>query len=166
MSYSLRPFRDTDAPRLAEITRAAITAIGPHGYSPAQVAAWTNRHLTADRFVTRAAAGALIWVAEDATGQPVAYALLEVDEHGEGHLDMLYCHPDHTRRGLADQLLASAEAHARTTRIVRLYTEASELARSAFERAGYAVTHRRDFDIGSAQQPVPIHNYAMEKLLD
>ncbi len=166
MSYSLRPFRDTDAPRLAEITRAAITSIGPHGYSPAQVVAWESRHQTADRFVARAAAGALIWVAVNAADQPVAYALLEVDKRGDGHLDMLYCHPDHTRFGLANQLLASAESHARTTGIGRLYTEASELARGAFERAGYAVTHRRDFDIGTAQQPVPIHNYAMEKLLD
>lgn len=166
MSYSLRPFRDNDAPRLAAITRTAITAIGPHGYNAAQVSAWESRHQTADRFVARAAAGALIWVEVDEADQPVAYALLEVDEHGEGHLDMLYCHPDHTRRGLANQLLASAEAHARNAGIGRLYTEASELARSAFERAGYAVTHRRDFDIGSAKQPVPIHNYAMEKLLD
>ena len=166
MTYSIRLFCEADAPRLAALTHAAITAIGPHSYSPAQVAAWANRHQTAERFVTRAANGVQVWVAIDATNDPAGYALLEVDEHSHGHLDMLYCHPDHTRRGLANRLLASAESNACKAGIARLYTEASELARPAFERAGYVVMHRRDFDIGSAGQPIPIHNYAMEKLLD
>ncbi|MBB3032974.1 hypothetical protein [Alteriqipengyuania lutimaris] len=52
----------------------------------------------------------------------------------------------------------------------RLYTEASELARpaferagyhGAFERAGYHVSHRRDFEVDG----VAIHNFAMEKVL-
>jgi putative acetyltransferase len=77
-------------------------------------------------------------------------------------LDHLYCHPLHTRRGLADKLLNEAEKIARKHGNARLYTEASELARASFERAGYAVTHKRDFDLGG----VPIHNYAMEKALD
>ena len=166
MTYAIRPFCKNDAPRLAALTLAAITEIGPNSYSSAQIAAWANRHQTAERFVVRAAQGAQVWVAINATDEPVGYALLEVDENNHGHLDMLYCHPDHTRRGLANQLLTSAEINARSAGIARLYTEASELARPAFERAGYAVMHRRDFDIGTAQMPIPIHNYAMEKLLD
>lgn len=74
---------------------------------------------------------------------------------------MLYCHPDHTRRGLADELLGHAEAYARSLGLSRLFTEASELARPAFERAGYKRQHRRDFEI----EGVPIHNYAMQKFL-
>lgn len=92
---------------------------------------------------------------------PVACALLEQD----GHLDHLYCHPDHTRNGLADLLLDAAEEQALTWDCKRLYTEASELARPAFERAGYGVTQRRDFTIEHEGKLVPIHNYAMEKTL-
>jgi putative acetyltransferase len=87
----------------------------------------------------------------------VAYSVLEPD----GHLDRLYSHPEHTRRGLAGRLLAAAEEDARALGLARLFTEASILARPSFERAGYVVTHRRDFEIDG----VPIHNYAMEKLL-
>ncbi len=109
----------------------------------------------------RAAQGHAVFVAVDDTDCPVAYALLEPD----GHLDRLYNHPDHTRRGLAAALLQAAEDHARGKGIERLYTEASELARPAFERAGYGVTHRRDFTIEGPNGAVPIHNYAMEKRL-
>ena len=48
----------------------------------------------------------------------------------------------------------------------RLYTEASELARPAFERAGYVMQHPRDFTIEHDGREVAIHNYAMEKPLD
>lgn len=99
----------------------------------------------------------MIFVACDANDTVAAYALLEQD----GHLDMLYCHPGHTRKGLADELLAHAEMVARSKGMARLYTEASELARAAFERAGYSVSKRREFEIDG----VPIHNYAMEKPL-
>ncbi|WP_299192443.1 GNAT family N-acetyltransferase [uncultured Erythrobacter sp.] len=158
MAYTIRPFREEDAPALAALTLAAIRAVGAHGYSPEQVEVWASRHPGPERFLERALSGHRIFVAADVEDQAVAYTLLE----GDGHLDMLYCHPDHTRQGLADELLAHAEQDARSHEMTRLYTEASELARPAFERAGYSVTHRRDFEI----EGVAIHNYAMEKPLD
>ena len=109
------------------------------------------------RYLERAKEDQLILVALDSADNPCAYALLERD----GHLDHLYCDPDHTRKGLAETLLAEAEVAARNSGATRLYTEASELARPAFERAGYRVTQRRDFEIDG----VAIHNFAMEKVL-
>ena len=161
MAYTIRRYREGDAGALAEITLSAIHAIGPRAYSREQVLAWAARHPRAERFASSAANGAVIFLAVDANDRPVAYASLEPD----GHLDMLYCHPDHTRRGLAVQLLAEAELEATRTGIVRLYTEASELARPAFERAGYRVSHRRDFSIPHAGGSVPIHKSAMTKPL-
>lgn len=162
MAYTIRPYRDDDAEALSDLTLAAINVVGAHGYSPAQLAAWAAGNHSAESLRKRASNGEVIFVAADSDDAPVAYALLEPD----GHLDRLYNHPDHTRRGLAGQLLATAEAHARTRGIVKLYTEASELARPAFERAGYQVTHKREFSILHDGQDVPIHNYAMEKPLD
>lgn len=78
---------------------------------------------------------------------------------------MLYCHQQHTRLGLADALLNMAEEAATAIGSLRIYTEASEPARPAFERAGYTMTHRRDFTIEHDGKDVPIHNYAMEKHL-
>lgn len=157
MSYAIRPFRTDDATAVAELTLAAIRDVGARKYTLAQVDAWAARHPCPDRFVTRHDGGSMIFVACDVADEPVAYTLLEPD----GHLDMLYCRPDHTRKGLANELLAHAEMIAQSRNIARLFTEASELAVPAFERAGYAVMHRRDFEI----EGIPIHNYAMEKLL-
>ena len=162
MAYFIRPYRKGDASALAEITSSAIQAIGPQAYSHEQVRAWSARHPDAERFVSRVADGARIFLAADPDDRPVAYALLEPD----GHLDMLYCHPDHARRGLSLELLAEAELHARQSGLTRLFTEASELARPAFERAGYRVSHRRDFEIELDGRSIPIHNYAMVKALD
>ena len=162
MAYAIRQFEREDAEALAALTLAAIRDIGSRQYSAAQVAAWGARHPGAQRFLDRHAKGDAIFVAVDVEDEPVAYSLLEED----GHLDMLYCHPDHTRQGLADHLLAEAEQHARLNGARRLYTEASELARPAFERAGYVVIGRRDFEIVHEGNAVPIHNFAMEKQLD
>lgn len=161
MAYVIRPFRAEDAQALADITLAAIHSVCAAAYSSAQVEAWASRHPGAERLRNRAEGGALLFVATDDADQPVAYSLLESD----GHLDMLYCHPDHTRRGLADELLAAAEERARDSGLDRLFTEASDLARPTFERAGYVVKHRRDFEIEGPNGSVPIHNYAMEKRL-
>ena len=82
----------------------------------------------------------------------------------DGHIDHLYAHPDHTRRGLTAQLLAMIEMHARDHGITRLYTEASDLARPAFERAD--MLSRTNANSPSRMRTeVPIHNWAMEKPL-
>ncbi len=155
MHYAIRPYQDQDAECLSQICLAAIISIGSHAYTAEQVSAWSARHPGADRYRERVSDGAMIWCAVDKSDTPVAYALLELD----GHLDHLYNHPDHTRQGLAIRLLSAAETGAAQLGVSRLYTEASELARSTFERAGYVMLHRRNFDI----EGTPIHNYAMEK---
>ncbi len=162
MVYAIRPYRDDDAECLHALALAAIRVVGAHGYDAEQIEAWAGRHSGPAMYRERAALGHTIFVATDGEDRPVAYAVLEPD----GHLDRLYNHPGHTRQGLATRLLIEAETHARAHKIARLYTEASELARPAFERAGYSVLHRRDFTIGHGGNAVPIHNYAMEKLLD
>lgn len=158
---AIRPFRPEDAEALAALTLAAIRETGVRAYSPAQVAAWAARY-SVDRLLEGAARGDLILVAAGPDDAPLAYTVLEPD----GHLEMLYCHPAHSGKGLASALLAAAEAAARAWGIGLLTTEASELARPVFARAGYALLHRRDFTILGEDGPVAIHNYAMEKRLD
>lgn len=160
--YGLRLYQDGDEVWLSRITLAAIRDVGALRYTPEQIAAWASGNHSPESLKARAEAGAFIAVAIAGIALPVAYALLEFDEAGDGHLDRLYCHGAHTRKGLAEALLEACEAHARETGAPRLYTEASELARAAFERAGYTVVHRRDFAI----EGIPIHNYAMEKRLN
>ena len=144
---------------LAALTLAAIVMIGPRAYSTEQVMCWAAHHPGAPRFVKSAENGDVILVAEADDGATAAYALLERD----GHLDMLYCHPDYAGNGFATALLVAIEREARMTGIARLFANASELSRPVFERAGYALLHRRDFSYAMGEQQIAMHNYAMEK---
>lgn len=157
---AIRPFRPDDAEAIAALTLAAICRTARRAYSAAQVEAWAARY-SVQRLVNGAAKGDVVLVAVDAADSAIAYASLVAG----GHIDMLYCHPDHTRKGLAGALLTEAEAVARVHGITRLATEASELARPVFERAGFALLRRRDFTIPFQGNEVAIHNYAMEKLI-
>lgn len=161
MAYTIRPWRDDDADAVAALGQASISVIAPHAYSAEQTEAWAARFPGPAALRQRVADGATILIAADTNDVPVAYAMLEAD----GHLDHLFNHPDHTRMGLAGLLLADAERVAREWGVERLYTEASDLARPAFQRAGYVMTHRRDFEIAHGERMVPIHNWAMEKAL-
>lgn len=154
----IRNFRPGDGTALRELCIASITGLGSRHYSSDQIMAWRERVPDADNYERRAADGAMIFIATDNGDSPAAYALLEQD----GHFDRLYCHPGHSGRGHASALIAHAEEIARANGVTRLFTEASEVARPVFERAGYSVSHRRDFVIDG----VAIHNYAMEKRLN
>lgn len=157
---AIRLYRDSDAPAIAALTLAAIRGTGLLAYTPEQVAAWSARY-SVQHLLDGAARGDVILVAAGPDDAPLAYAVLEE----RGHLDMLYCHPEHGGKGLGFALLEAAEAAARAQGVGRLFTEASELARPVFARAGYAEIARRDFTIPFEGRAVAIHNYAMEKLL-
>jgi putative acetyltransferase len=159
VSPRIRPFVPEDAPALAELTVAAIAMIGLRAYSIEQVLAWAAHHPSPARFLEGAEAGELILVALADEGAPAAYAILQP----QGHLDMLYCHPDHAGKGLASALLAAIDSEALARGLTHITTHASELARPVFERAGYVLLHRRDFTISVGADAVPIHNYAMTK---
>jgi len=160
MDHATRPARPGDGPALKAITLAAIRETARAAYSPEQVEAWSARVAQSAR-IAGAFSGDFVRVAVDEADIPVAYFVLEAD----GHLDMLYCHPDHGGRGLGRRLLAEAELAARALDLTRMFTEASELARPVFARAGYTLLHRRDFTIPHEGREVVIHNYAMEKRL-
>jgi putative acetyltransferase len=160
VDYAIRPARLDDGPALTAITLAAIRGTAAAAYTPEQVEAWSSRVAQSAR-IAGAFAGDLVQVAVDQTDCPVAYCVMETD----GHLDMLYCHPEHGGRGLGRRLLADAEREASRLGLTRLFTEASELARPVFARAGYALLGRRDFTIPFEGSEVAIHNYAMKKRL-
>ncbi|WP_073973789.1 GNAT family N-acetyltransferase [Erythrobacter donghaensis] len=157
----IRPFRPEDAAALSALTVAAIATLGLRTYSARQVMAWAARHLGPPMFLEEARPGDVILVALSSEGEPAAYTMLREG----GLVYMLYCHPDHAGQGLATALLAAIEGEARSAGADRLHTEASEVSRPVFARAGFTLLHRRDFALDMGGEAVPIHNYAMEKCL-
>ena len=158
MGYSIRSFEEGDADALAELGRAAIEAIGPEAYTEEQVEAWLSNFAGPEVYQAQADSGTQIFIATDDDDAPVAYAMLEQT----GHLDHLYCHPDHTNEGIASSLLETAALYAKYHGITHLFTEASEIAKPAFESAGYTAMKKRTFEI----EGVEITNWAMVRTIE
>lgn len=151
----IRAYTAGDAPRLLDIFQRAVRLTGRNFYAPEQVAAWSGARVSAERLHDKYADGRATFIAVDTGDRAIAFCDLEAD----GHVDMLYCDPEHARRGIATALLASVEKAARAGGVARLYTEASEAAKPVFTRAGYSVVQRCEVEVDG----VTIHNWAMEK---
>ncbi len=106
----------------------------------------------AKRYDTR-----LAWIAE-IDGNVAGFIELEA----RGHVDMMYVHPAHQRRGVATALLAELEDKAREEGAERLFTDASITARSFFERRGFVLIAPQTV----ALRGQPFVNFRMEKPLE
>jgi len=152
---SIRPFQTEDAVALSALYAASVRALGARDYSVAQIEAWASLTPSAEALTERMRDGRsrLIAVIDDIVGF--------IDIEADGHIDLLYVAPAAAGVGVARALLETGEALAPLSGAGRLYAEASETARPVFERLGYSVICRRDFEVAG----VPIHNWAVEKPL-
>lgn len=154
---TIRPFTASDATAMVEIYRYSVVEIGPNAYNPEQVAVWSNLVPTAEQFINIMTDGRFCLVAVNENDQVVAFADVEAD----GHIGFLYALPDVAGTGVVKKLYDTLEAHAREQDIGKLYSEASEFAKSFLLKQGFSVVERRDFEVAG----VPIHNFAVEKRL-
>ncbi|MCB1431894.1 MAG: GNAT family N-acetyltransferase [Alphaproteobacteria bacterium] len=152
-----RLYRAEDAPHLGEIYVRAIRGLAPRGYDAVQVEAWAGRVTTTEETHARCSDGRLVLVATDENDTPIAFMDLEDD----GHIDMMFCRPEWSGRGVASALFGRISAVAADRGMPRLYTEASEIAKPVFGKWGFHLVRRNDMEI----EGVAIHNYAMEKHL-
>jgi putative acetyltransferase len=151
----IRPYRAADAAALANLFRASVSSVPPADYTASQVRAWASALVDEAKFAERCA-GKSTWVAER-ENRIAGFSDLESD----GHIDMLYVHPDF-QRGVARALLEHIEKLARALKLPRLYTEASTTARPVFQRMDFRVI---------TSQSVIVHGesltqYRMGKRLD
>jgi putative acetyltransferase len=150
----IRPYVAADCDFTIGIFLGAIREVASKDYSPAQVAAWgkvEDREAWARRRASRPT-----WIGEH-EGVPVGFSDLEP----EGHLDMLFVHPDYQGIGVASALVAKVESEAGKLGLTRLTAEASLTARPFFERRGFVVLARQTVEVRGQQ----LDNFRMEKLL-
>lgn len=155
-SIAIRPYAPTDASQLTNLFRASVRQIASGDYSASQLRAWAPDAIDERQFGQRCERKST-WVAE-VQGRLAGFAHLESD----GHVDMLYVHPDFKRRGVARALLEQIEELARREDFRRLYTEASITARAAFEAMGFRVIVPQTVTVRGESMT----NYRMEKRLE
>lgn len=152
---SVRPYQSSDAATLSALYEASVRSLGARCYSAAQIDAWASLTPTPESLDGRMQDGRtrLVALTQDIAGF--------IDVEADGHIDLLYVAPAAAGLGVARTLLETAEALAPLSGANRLYAEASETARPVFERLGFSVVARRDFQVAG----VAIHNWAVEKRL-
>jgi putative acetyltransferase len=149
----IRPYRSEDAQALSALFFDAVRTLGAKAYSPAQVEAWAPAAPDPAEFAARCGDGRMVLVAEAGQGRVAGFIDLEAD----GHIDRLFRSPEPWAVGAGAALLDAILDHAADQGLDRLYVEASELARPLFERRGFRLVARREFE----RNGVMIHNYAM-----
>lgn len=136
----VRPYVVGDAPGTREVFTAAVRGTAAARYSPEQLRAWAPDHLDPDDWATRRAdATTLVACLGDVAGAPVGFAGLLDDGGGTGVLDMLYVHPDASRRGVGSVLVRHVLARCQDRRLQRVDVRASHLLRPLLERQGFVV---------------------------
>ena len=144
-----------EIPVLIDLFRQSVRRGTVADYSAAQRLAWAPDHIDGDAWAARCA-NRPTWVAEIA-GTVTGFVDLESD----GHIDMLFVHPEFHRQGIATALLARVESEAQTQGIKRLFAEVSRTARPVFEKAGFSVIEQQAV-IRAAET---LTNYRMQKPL-
>ena len=150
----IRDYVPADVDALIDLFRQAVRRTAIRDYSEAQVKAWAPDEVERERWVERRASRPT-WVAE-IDGRIAGFADLEPD----GHVDMMYVHPDFNGRGVANALFARIEAAAAELKLWRLYTEASITAKPFFEKKGFRVISAQTVHVRGQD----LVNYRMEKL--
>ncbi len=139
---ALRPMLPTDVPLLAEIFRAAIEELTIDDYSEAQQEAWASAADDEEEFGAKLA-GELTLVATFA-GAAVGFASLA----GNTRIDMLYVHPAAAGQGAGAMLADALEKLAAARGADELTVDASDAARSFFEKRGFKAQSRNTVTVG------------------
>ncbi len=151
----IRQYQASDAEALIAIFRNAVRMVASRDYTHEQVLAWAPEIIDVDQF-SRRRTSKPSWVAE-IDNQAVGFSDLEPD----GHIDMLYVHPEFQRMGVARTLITHIEDIARNHNLTRLFTEASITARPVFEAMRFRVVKSQTATV----RGVSMTNYRMEKNL-
>jgi putative acetyltransferase len=152
-SVTARPYQARDADALAAIYRKSVERLGPRAYRPHQIAAWLSIAPAASELHHLYSDGRYALVAVNPDGAPVGFA----DLAANGHIRFLYVDPDHAGQGVGRAMIADLLDQARLRAMPCVFSDASELARPIFERAGFANIARQEHEISG----VRIHNYHM-----
>ena len=153
--YAIRHFQTEDLPAVLHIYKRAIYKIGSRFYNHAQVDAWAAASLDLPAWEQRLHSGVVL-VAMHGTHM-AGFIRFEPT----GKIDLLYVHPNFERQGIAKALLHKIERLAHQERVPRLFTQASEAAKSFFIGQGYTLLGAQEVE----RQGVKLVNYRMEKAL-
>lgn len=153
MSITIRAFQVSDLDAVIALFQGAVRQIASRDYAPEQIDAWVQ----VDRYEwERRFQQSRCWLV--IRNQEIAcFGNVESD----GHLDMLFVHPEHQGCGVATALLKWLELEVVKMDIPAIFTEASITAKPFFIRHGYQLIEAQQVSVRGQS----FINYRMSKLL-
>ncbi|AME26501.1 MULTISPECIES: GNAT family N-acetyltransferase [Burkholderiaceae] len=154
MAIVIRRYEPSDLDAVINVFLRAIREVASRDYDAAQIDAWAqaDRDVWARRRLDRPTWLALV------DGAVAGFGDLQSD----GHIDMLFVHPEHQRAGAANALLDQIESEARNQHLGIIDTDASLTARPFFEARGFGVVRSQVVEVRGAR----LMNFRMQKRLD
>lgn len=125
----LRPFEVADSAAMIDLFYRSVHEAACEYYDADQLDAWAPKGMDACAWTKRCLSRAT-WLAFK--GDQLAGF---IEWEADGHIDLLYVHPDFQRCGIAHALYHRVLDE----KMPRLYVEASHAARGFFERFGFSV---------------------------
>lgn len=133
MNITLRLATLKDIDSLATLVYDTITTVNAAHYDETQIAVWRARGQKREVWVRRIIEQHFLVATLDEQIVGMS-SLME-----EGHLDLLYIHREHQRRGIARQLLGAIERIAVAACLPLITADVSLTALPFFERQGFTV---------------------------
>jgi len=131
---TVRGFEAGDAASVCEIFYRSVREVGPARYSPAQLEAWAPKIPASEKWRRRCLEYET-FVAENDAGEIVGWIAMTPN----GYIDMLFCLPEATKRGVGAALYAAVERIAIDRGLPELTAHASAFAESFFKKVGWIV---------------------------
>jgi len=141
-AVGLRPFLPADVAVLTAIFVESIEGLTGDDYSEAQQQAWAAVAEDQQRFADLL--GQQLTLVATLQSAPVGFASLK----GADHIEMLYVHPDASRRRVATALCDALEKLAGARGAARLTVDASDTAHEFFRKRGYTDQQRSSVSVG------------------
>jgi len=151
----IREFNPDDTAETAQIFFDAVRIGTVLYYNQSQREAWAPKLPNHEQWCQKLSMQE-VFVAEDNAGL-IGFMSLNND----GCIDLAFVKPDSMGMGVAKKLYSEIESHAYASGLLKLYTEASLLARPFFEREGWGLVKEQSTTIND----VELTNFRMEKTL-
>ncbi len=131
LMMKVRQYRDSDLRSVAHLFVDSVRSVEDRFYNESQRAAWAPQPIDLEIWQRRLSVLQTL-VAEEG-GHLVGFISFE----SNGHIEFLYTHPACERRGVASALYRQVESRLVSAGICEIFTEASLVARSFFEKQGF-----------------------------
>ena len=151
----IRGYQTVDLESLLKLFQQAVMQVAAANYSQEQLIAWASSAEDMQEWDDRLREQQVV-ICE--SGSRIAgFASME----NNGHLDLMYVHPESMRQGVATRLYEDLEDWARGQSILRVFTEASLTALPFFQKMGFKTVARQSVE----RNGVTLDNFRMEKYL-